>query len=80
MVIEMMDSSTFKWLDSGTFSALHESSDFIMKKQKSSNSQIALLDEIAFLKGFIDKIQLKDNLKNLSSDLQDYLLERYLKS
>tara|TARA_Y100000389_G_C17436536_1_gene505884 strand:+ start:138 stop:1013 length:876 start_codon:yes stop_codon:yes gene_type:complete len=80
MVIEMMDSSTFKWLDSGTFSALHESSDFIMKKQKSSNSQIALLDEIAFLKGFIDIIQLKDNLKNLSSDLQDYLLERYLRS
>ncbi len=80
MVIEIMDSSTFKWLDSGTFSALHESSDFIMKKQKSSNSQIALLDEIAFLKGFIDIIQLKDNLKNLSSDLQDYLLERYLRS
>ena len=52
----------------------------IMKKQKSSNSQIALLDEIAFLKGFIDIIQLKDNLKNLSSDLQDYLLERYLRS
>jgi len=80
MVIEMMDSSTFKWLDSGTFNALHESSDFIMKKQKSANSQIALLDEIAFLKGFINKTQLKENFKNLSSDLQDYLLDRYLRS
>ena len=80
MVIEMMDSDTFKWLDSGTFTALHESSKFIMEQQESSNSQIALLDEIAFLKGFISKNELKDNLKNLSSDLQEYLSRLYLSS
>lgn len=80
MVIEMMDSATFKWLDSGTFTALHESSAFIMQQQEKSKSQIALLDEIAFLKGFISKNELKDNLKNLSPDLQEYLSSRYLSS
>ena len=80
MLIEMMDANKFKWLDSGTFMALHESSAFIMEQQKNSNSQIALLDEIAFLKGFISKNELKDNLKNLSPDLQEYLSSRYLSS
>jgi glucose-1-phosphate thymidylyltransferase len=80
MVIEIMDSDTFKWLDSGTFAALHESSTFIMQQQEKSSAQIALLDEIAFLKGFISKNELKNNLKNLSSDLQEYLSARYLSS
>jgi len=80
MLIEMMDATAFKWLDSGTFKALHESSEFIMKKQEDSKAQIALLDEIALLKGWISKKDLRNNLKNLSSDLQDYLLKHYLKS
>ena len=80
MRLEMMDSLKFKWLDSGTFSALHDSSEFVMKQQEKTKSQIALLDEIAFLKGFIEKGQLKNNLKNLSSDLQNYLIEKYFSS
>ena len=51
-----------------------------MQQQEKSSAQIALLDEIAFLKGFISKNELKDNLKNLSSDLQEYLSVRYLTS
>ena len=80
MVIEIMKSSQFKWLDSGTFDALHASSEFIMHQQYKSQSQIALLDEIAFLKGFINKEKLKRNLKNLSFDIQEYLIKRYLSS
>jgi len=80
MRLEMMDSLKFKWLDSGTFSALLDSSEFVMKQQEKTKSQIALLDEIAFLKGFIKKGQLKKNLKNLSSDLQNYLIEKYFSS
>ena len=80
MLIEMMDSTEYKWLDSGTFSALHESSTFIMKQQESLNFQIGLLDEIAFLKGFISQEGLKKNLKELSIDLQEYIIEKYLKS
>lgn len=80
MLIEMMDSKSYKWLDSGTFTALHESSEFIMKTQLNTNKQIALLDEIAFLNGFIDKDGLKNNLHNLSVDLQEYLISNYLKS
>jgi len=80
MLIEMMDSKSYKWLDSGTFTALHESSEFIMKTQLNTNKQIALLDEIAFLNGFIDKDGLKNNLHNLSEDLQEYLISNYLKS
>ncbi len=80
MLIEMMDSKSYKWLDSGTFTALHESSEFIMKTQLNIKKQIALLDEIAFLNGFIDKDGLKNNLHNLSEDLQEYLISNYLKS
>jgi len=80
MVIEIMKLSQFKWLDSGTFDALHASSEFIRHQQYKSQSQIALLDEIAFLKGFINKEKLKRNLKNLSSDIQEYLIKRYLSS
>ena len=80
MVLEIMKSSQFKWLDSGTFDALHASSEFIMHQQNKSQSQIALLDEIAFLKGFINKKKLEKNLRNLSSDIQEYLIKRYLSS
>ena len=38
MRLEMMDFLKFKWLDSGTFSALHDSSEFVMKpRNKISN-------------------------------------------
>ncbi len=80
MLIEMMDASRFKWLDSGTFSALLESSAFIKEQQENLNIQVGLLDEIAFLKGFISKSELKDNLNGLSIDLQKYLIEKYFKS
>lgn len=80
MLIEMMDASRFKWLDSGTFSALLESAEFIKQKQENLNIQVGLLDEVAFLKGFISKRELKDNLNELSIDLQKYLIEKYLKS
>ena len=80
MLIEMMDASRFKWLDSGTFSALLESSAFIKEQQENLNIQVGLLDEVAFLKGFISKSELKDNLNELSIDLQKYLIEKYLKS
>lgn len=80
MLIEMMEASRFKWLDSGTFSALLESSEFIKQQQDNLEIQVGLLDEVAFLKGFISKSQLKDNLNELSIDLQKYLIEKYLKS
>tara|TARA_Y100000590_G_scaffold220730_1_gene249805 strand:- start:5217 stop:6092 length:876 start_codon:yes stop_codon:yes gene_type:complete len=80
MLIEMMDASKFKWLDSGTFSALLESSAFIKEQQENLNIQVGLLDEVAFLKGFISKSELKDNLNGLSIDLQKYLIKKYLKS
>ena len=80
MLIEVMDASRFKWLDSGTFSALLESSAFIKEQQENLNIQVGLLDEVAFLKGFISKSELKDNLNELSIDLQKYLIEKYLKS
>ena len=80
MLIEFMDASRFKWLDSGTFSALLESSEFIKQQQENLKIQVGLLDEVAFLKGFISKSELKDNLNGLSIDLQKYLIEKYLKS
>jgi glucose-1-phosphate thymidylyltransferase len=80
MSVEIMDSKLFKWLDTGTFDALNEASDYIRSLQKKENQQIGLLDEIAYRNNFIDLNQLKKNLSSLSVDLQKYLLKRYLDS
>ena len=77
MSVEVMDSKSFKWLDTGTFDALNEASDYIQSFQKKTYQQISLPDEIAYQNNFINLNQLKKNLPNLSIDLQNYLLKKY---
>jgi glucose-1-phosphate thymidylyltransferase len=49
----------YAWLDTGTHDSLVEASEFVRVMQKRTGSQIASLEEIAFLQGFIGIEQLK---------------------
>lgn len=49
----------FAWLDTGTHDSLVEASEFVRVIQTRQNTQIACLEEIAFLNGFIDRNQLR---------------------
>ena len=49
----------FAWLDTGTHDSLVEASEFVRVIQKRQNTQVACLEEIAYLNGFIDQAQLR---------------------
>ncbi|GGH17300.1 glucose-1-phosphate thymidylyltransferase [Alsobacter metallidurans] len=55
--VELM-SRGFAWLDTGTHDSLLEASEFVRTIQHRQGMQIAALEEIAFLNGFIDRTQL----------------------
>lgn len=55
--VELM-SRGYAWLDTGTHDSLLEASEFVRTIQHRQGMQIAALEEIAFLNGFIDKAQL----------------------
>lgn len=62
------------WLDSGTYESLLQASQFVSTIEQRQGLKVACLEEIAYLKGFIDQTQLlklADNYKN--SDYGDYL-------
>ena len=46
------------WLDSGTYDSLLQASQFVQTVEQRQGLKIACLEEIAFLKGFIDAAQL----------------------
>ena len=49
----------YAWLDTGTHESLLEAGEFVRTVQHRQGVQIACLEEIAFLNGFIDKDQLR---------------------
>ena len=48
----------YAWLDTGTHESLIEASEFVRAVQKRQGVHVACLEEIAYLKGFIDRTQL----------------------
>ncbi len=50
----------FAWLDTGTFKSLLEAAEFVEMNQSRQNVQISAPEEIAYVKGWINKAQLLD--------------------
>jgi len=64
----------FAWLDTGTFEAMTEASQFIHALEKRQGMKISCLEEIALLKNWISKNQLSDYLSTKGkSDYYNYL-------
>ena len=53
----------YAWLDTGTVASLNEASDFVKAVQENAGIPIAVLEEIAYLHGWITKEQLLDVAK-----------------
>jgi len=71
--IELMGRG-YAWLDTGTFEAMTEASQFIHTLEKRQRMKVSCLEEIAFLKKWINKEQLSDYLTTKgSSKYYDYL-------
>jgi glucose-1-phosphate thymidylyltransferase len=62
------------WLDGGTPEDLYEASQFVHVVQKRTGLKIAVPEEVAYRRGFIEKRQLEQIIAGLSpSDYRDYL-------
>ena len=66
----------FAWLDTGTHDSLSEASTYIEVLEKRTGLKIACLEGIAYLKGWIDKEQMRKNaLPMLKNQYGQYLME-----
>lgn len=66
------------WLDAGTADGLLGASVYVQKLQKRTKKQIACLEEIAYLNGYIDKEQLKANYEKVKKSDYGKYLKKYL--
>ena len=68
----------FAWLDTGTHESLLAAGQFIETIEKRQGLKVGCLEEIAFEKGFITKVQLIAQAEKLqNTSYGDYLMERY---
>jgi glucose-1-phosphate thymidylyltransferase len=62
------------WMDTGTFSSLHDASSYIRAIQERQGSKIGCLEEIAFKQGWITR----EELQTIISDYQNTDFAKYL--
>ncbi|MDA8871840.1 glucose-1-phosphate thymidylyltransferase RfbA [Flavobacteriaceae bacterium] len=75
--VETLDRG-FTWLDTGTHESLLEAGQFIETIEKCQGLKIGCLEEVAYEKGYITKVQLLENAQNFQgSSYGDYLISRY---
>jgi len=66
----------FVWLDAGVPSTLHQASSYVETIQARQGIKIACLEEIAFNKHFINKIEFSNLLNGLpNSEYKNYLIQ-----
>src|SRR5690606_34845363 len=63
----------FAWLDTGTHESLSEATEFIKTIEKRTSLKVACLEEIAILKGFVDKGQVLAEISEKKGDYYDYV-------
>jgi glucose-1-phosphate thymidylyltransferase len=64
----------FAWLDTGTHESLLEASQFIHTLEKRQGTKIAVIEEIAYKMGFINKLALSSSISKYgNSDYGRYL-------
>ena len=61
------------WLDTGTYDALTEASDFIKTIEKREGKKVSCLEEIAYKYGYIDNDELNKIIKAYNNKYGDYL-------
>jgi len=66
----------FAWLDTGTPESIMQAGSFIEALEARQGLKIACLEELAFVKGFIDASQLRSLGAAIKNDYGRYLLER----
>jgi glucose-1-phosphate thymidylyltransferase len=75
MTVETMGRG-FAWLDSGTYDSLLSASQFVQTLEQRQGLKVACIEEIAFLKGFINRAQLTEIAKqNAKSPYGQYLFK-----
>lgn len=73
--LEMM-SRGFAWLDTGTHESLIEAGQFVQIVENRQGLKIACLEEIAYVRGFIDKAQLRVLASSLSKNQYGKYLQK----
>ena len=66
----------FAWLDSGTHESLLQAGQFIQTIEQRQGLKVACIEEIAFLKGFIDVEQFGRLARTFKNEYGQYLLDR----
>ncbi len=75
--LEIM-SRGFAWLDTGTHESLIEAGQFVQIVEKRQGLKIACLEEIAYLRNFIDKVQLQKLADALSKNQYGQYLQKLI--
>ena len=69
----------FVWLDTGTHESMLEASNFIKAIENRQGSKIACLEEIAYKKNYISKIELQKIIESIKkSEYGIYLRDKVL--
>ncbi len=66
----------FAWLDTGTNQSLLHAANFIETIESRQGLKVACIEEVAFVKGFIDAAQLRGLAAAMKNEYGQYLLER----
>ena len=78
LIVELLDKD-FVWLDTGTHESMLEASNFIKAIENRQGSKIACLEEIAYKKKYISKIELQKIIESIKkSEYGIYLRDKVL--